>query len=218
MPPRRQRDPRGRNERDEELRAEAEASQLNERDEELQAEAEASQLNERGEMGDQSSQFVVPTFEKVEPQKIYPIDIPKLGRSNCRIWKSQVKGFLASQGCWQVVEMVYNWRKKLHAEEVSARTTKLLESAAWSASNALAKIYLKKVIEEEDLQSVNDFRSAGNIYGFLMENMRRCQWWISHWRLTRFLTGKWIQRCQLKRPCSSWRVTIQNWWILVMGS
>ncbi|OJD26215.1 hypothetical protein ACJ73_02414 [Blastomyces percursus] len=85
-----------------------------------------------------TEQFKLPTFKKVEPQKLYPIDVHKLTRTNCRSWKTQ-----------------------------------LLADTAWSASIALAKIYLKKVIYEEDVQSVHDFRDAGKIWGFLMDKYER---------------------------------------------
>ncbi|OJD26123.1 hypothetical protein ACJ73_02494 [Blastomyces percursus] len=96
-----------------------------------------------------TEQFTLPTFKKVEPQKIYPIDVHKLTRTNCRSWKTQVRDFLESQGCWQVMELTYKWR---------------LEDQQRGSG---------KVICEEGVQSVHDFRDAGKIWGFLMDKYER---------------------------------------------
>lgn len=114
-----------------------------------------------------SDEQEIPTFVEATPKKIVAFDTEKLERGNAKSWKAQYKIFLETQGLWEALWHTYEWRDK------PGLLRRLLEDNRWKSADATVKLYILRNIKQEDKVSVQDMKTSGEMWAYLLEKYER---------------------------------------------
>ncbi|KAL1955928.1 hypothetical protein VTO42DRAFT_7913 [Malbranchea cinnamomea] len=114
-----------------------------------------------------SQQIQLKPFPKRESRKINDFKLKPLDRTNAVMWKNQMRHYLQTQNCWDVVE--YTWENRDKPEIRKA----ILEDPDWGGADSTAQLYISQHIREGDITLAQRYGTSGEVWHFLLEKYDR---------------------------------------------
>jgi len=116
------------------------------------------------EMTDQTGEPAgsdIPDHDAEPSTKVVQFKIEATKKENIKNWKSLMKRFLTTQGCWEVVDLTLRWQKS------PEKIQQLLRKKGWNSANAMAMLYIMQNISENDMTSIRDMVDCGAMWAYL---------------------------------------------------
>lgn len=124
---------------------------------ELAGERDDEMTNQTGEPAGSD----IPDHDAEPSTKVVQFKIEAAKKENIKNWKSLMKRFLTTQGCWEVVELTPRWQKS------PEKIQQLLRKKGWNSVNAMAMLYIMQNISENDMTSIRDMVDCGAMWAYL---------------------------------------------------